>query len=380
MDALILSCATGGGHHAAAEAIREALVHRGHHVDMLDPYTLSGKKMDEKVGNCYISCAQKAPTLFGTIYQLGNLCRRLPVKSPVYWVNGIVADAMAKYLEEHSCDIILTTHLFPGEILTHLKRRGIALPKIVFVATDYTCIPFTEEIDCDFFLVPAGTELEFSRRGIPEQKVIPMGIPVRREFREETGRDRAVERLGLPVDRRYILLAGGSIGAGKIVQAVRPLHRYLREHRDTTLIVVCGSNRKLYEELEKRYREERQILLLKKTECMAEYMKACDFYLSKPGGISSTEAAVANVPLIHISPIPGCETKNERFFSGHGMSLYVADLEKGLLSAIEQLKDAETVKRMKAAQREFVDPDSAEKTVDFIYTFVIDTEHGKTIR
>lgn len=373
----------------AAKAIEEELVRRGHTVDMLDPYTLSGKKMDERVGNCYISCAQKAPALFGTIYQLGNLYRRLPVKSPVYWANGMMADHMAEYLEEHPCDIILTTHLFPGEILTHLKRRGMALPKTIFVATDYTCIPFTEEIDCDYFLVPAGTEQEFYARGIPEQKVIPLGIPVRQEFREETGRERAVERLGLPGERRYILLAGGSIGAGKMVQAVRILHRYLAEHPDTTLIVICGTNRRLYEELEKLYREERQILLLKKTECMAEYMKACDCYLSKPGGISSTEAAVANVPLIHISPIPGCETKNEQFFSRRGMSLYVADLEKGLLPAIEQLKDVERVRRMKAAQREFIASDAAEKTVDFmeknakpalIYTFFLDTAHERTIR
>ena len=71
------------------------------------------------------------------------------------------------------------------------------------------------------------------------------------------------------------------------------------------------------------------------------------------------------------------------------MSLYVADLEKGLLPAIEQLKDVERVRRMKAAQREFIASDAAEKTVDFmeknakpalIYTFFLDTAHERTIR
>ena len=38
---------------------------------------------------------------------------------------------------------------------------------------------------------------------------------------------------------------------------------------------------------------------------MADYMAACDVFITKPGGLSSTEAAVAGIPLIHISPIPG---------------------------------------------------------------------------
>ena len=58
MDALILSCSTGGGHNAAAEAMAEELKRRGHHVDLLDPYTLTGKNRDRLVGNAYVKCVQ----------------------------------------------------------------------------------------------------------------------------------------------------------------------------------------------------------------------------------------------------------------------------------------------------------------------------------
>ena len=40
MEALILSCSTGGGHNAAARAVKEELLRRGHNAVMLDPYTL----------------------------------------------------------------------------------------------------------------------------------------------------------------------------------------------------------------------------------------------------------------------------------------------------------------------------------------------------
>ena len=72
MDALILSCSTGGGHNAAGFAVKEELERRGHKVTMLDPYTLAGKSLDKLVGNGYIKTAQKAPHFFGFLYKLGD--------------------------------------------------------------------------------------------------------------------------------------------------------------------------------------------------------------------------------------------------------------------------------------------------------------------
>ena len=38
MEALILSCGTGGGHNSAALAIKEEMEQRGHRVTMMNPY------------------------------------------------------------------------------------------------------------------------------------------------------------------------------------------------------------------------------------------------------------------------------------------------------------------------------------------------------
>ena len=43
-------------------------------------------------------------------------------------------------------------------------------------------------------------------------------------------------------------------------------------------------------------------------------MKACDVLFTKPGGLTSTEGAVAGIPMVHTEPIPGCETANRKFF------------------------------------------------------------------
>jgi processive 1,2-diacylglycerol beta-glucosyltransferase len=57
-------------------------------------------------------------------------------------------------------------------------------------------------------------------------------------------------------------------------------------------------------------------------------MSAADVLLSKPGGISSTEAAVVQVPLIHTLAIPGVETKNARFFARKGMSINARTIDE----------------------------------------------------
>ena len=62
---------------------------------------------------------------------------------------------MEEYLSRNHFDIIITTHLFPAEILTCMKQKGIHIPKTVFIATDYTCIPFTEETECDAYIIPS---------------------------------------------------------------------------------------------------------------------------------------------------------------------------------------------------------------------------------
>lgn len=366
MDALILSCATGGGHNTAAEAMKEELKSRGHHVTFMDPYTLFGRDLDKKVGQCYVRVAQKAPKFFGFIYKIGDLYRRLPVKSPVFWANKRAADRMKAYLDQNSYDVILTTHLFPGEILTHLRLRGVALPKIIYISTDYTCIPFVEEIDCDYFIVPSRKHKEESCAwGIPEEKVIPIGIPVKKRFREKLDREKTMRQLGLDAEKRYILVSGGSIGAGELYKSIRVLYDFLKKYENIRILVICGNNRQLYKKMKKKYGEEPQICLIRSTKRMAEYLKVCDVYISKPGGLSSTEAAAANIPLIHITPIPGCESKNIEYFTSLGMSLGVMKPEE-LVPALKKFQDADFVNNMKKAQRDQINANAACEIADFI--------------
>lgn len=366
MDALILSCSTGGGHNSAAYAVKEAFERRGHRATVLDPYRLVGHDLDRIVGNGYIRIAQRTPHLFGAIYRLGDAYRRLPIHSPVYAVNIAMRRKLAEYLDRNSFDVIFTTHVYPGEMVAAMKNAGMALPKCIFVATDYVCVPFTEETECDYFITP-GPQLnaDFIRHGISADRLLPFGIPVRQAFSEKITQDTAKERLGFCDDRKYILLSGGSIGAGLIEKTLDIMSAYMDDNADTNAVVICGSNKQLYEKTVKKYGGDRRFNIIGTTDGMALFMKACDAFISKPGGLSSTEAAVSNTPLIHISPIPGCENKNMDYFAERGMSVAVGDRIDQLPQALQKLGDPSVAEKMRLCQSKYINGSAADDICRF---------------
>lgn len=366
MEALILTCSTGGGHNSAAAAIRDELISRGHHADMLDPYTLVGKNLDKKIGNAYIKLVRHAPKIFGCVYKMGEWYSKMPVKSPVYFANKQMEKPLLKYLENHNYDMIFITHIFPGQMIAHLKSKGIKLPKTIFIATDYTCIPFTREVNTDYYIVPNKASIpDFVSKGVEKEKIKPLGIPIRKSFIEAP--DHRSEK---DPNKHYLLLSSGSIGVNKMYTVVKMFRIYLTLYPDNILIVVCGNNTKLYQRLSKRYKNFNQIKIIQKTDKMAEYMKFCDLFISKPGGLSSTEAAAVGVPFIQIMPIPGCESVNIKFFSEMGMSIGVGNKLRKLPAALKQFRDKEFKEKMLKAQKSGINPNSTSDICDFAESLI----------
>ena len=102
------------------------------------------------------------------------------------------------------------------------------------------------------------------------------------------------------------------------------------------------------------------------TDQMPLYLSACDVVFTKPGGLTSTEAAVIGVPIIHTAPIPGCETINRRFFMRAGMSWSAATLKGQVSKGIRLMNDLEAQKKMIDRQARQIHGDAVEQLYDFI--------------
>lgn len=368
MDALILSCSTGGGHNACGKAVKEELELRGHNVVMMDPYDLVSSTLSALIGNVYIKMVQHSTGLFGFIYKLGNLYRKLPFKSPVYHFNKKPAQRLGEYIDKHNFDAIIMPHLFPAELITYLKKEGHKLPATYFIATDYVCIPFTEETNCDYYIIPhKNLSLDFIKRGISEDKLVPLGIPVSSRFDVPIDKLKAKKRLKLNTDIRYHLFASGSMGAGNMVNTFKSLNSYIESTDDEGLIVICGNNTKLYKKLKNLSGSDR-VRIITTTNHMAEYISACESYITKPGGLSSTEGAVIGTKILHYRPIPGCEEYNMHFFADKGLSVAINNDSQliSVLKTIKQYKNTETIKDKVSPDTEVINRNARVDVCDFI--------------
>ena len=65
-------------------------------------------------------------------------------------------------------------------------------------------------------------------------------------------------------------------------------------------------------------------------------MDACDMIITKPGGMTSSEALAKNLPMIITDPIPGQEEKNSQFLTKNHVALRLDNLDN-LQAVVEYL-------------------------------------------
>lgn len=362
MNILILSCKTGGGHDAAAFVLREAAECAGHTARVMDHLSLHGPTTSGKVGNAYVRLVQHAPLAFGAVYCMGLVASRLLRRSPVYWANARIAPKMHAYLAENPCDVIIATHLFPAEMLAAMRREGMPLPVVIGVMTDYTCIPFWQETTCDWYVIPHESLREsFVQKGMPAQRLVPLGIPTGGAY---AGRGEAADAragLGLLRDVPLHLIVGGSMGAGNLRRLTDTILRRAGAH--VQIAVICGNNQRLADKLGRRYAGIKNVRIIGHTDDMPLYMRACDVIYTKPGGLTSTEAAAMRVPLVLTQPIPGNEITNRRFFLRRGMAVSAGTAGGQVEAAGELLASRQARDAMARAQAETIPGDAAQRTI-----------------
>ena len=374
LNILILSCSTGGGHNAAGTAMKEYLQLHGHHVDFPDYLSFAGERVSKTVGRIYVKTVQKAPKVFGAVYKIGDTVSRHVKKSIVYYANSGMDEYLEECLKTTDYDAILVPHLFPAETLTSMKHKGKKIPLVIAIGTDYTSIPFWGETDCDYYVVPSEeVGEEFIQAGIPKQKLLPYGIPVAPAYSRQICREEALKMIfgEKAFDRKngkIYLVAGGSMGAGNISQLVRELKK--RGEKEDFILVVCGSNQRLEDKLKQEFEAEENISIYGWTDEMPVFMQAADVIFTKPGGLTSTEAATAGCPIVHIDPIPGCETANMNYFVRHGYSISAKGAEHQAKVGIDLAHDRVLREDMQTRQKADFKGDTAEKIEAFLMKYV----------
>ena len=310
----------------------------------------------------YINSTKNNGKVFKKVYKLGELYQKTKFKSPVYRLNWLNRNKLYKYIEENSYNYIVTTHLFAAQALTAIKKEHDI--HFVAIATDYVSIPFWEETNPDYFIIP-NEELknDFINKGIKKEKLLDFGIPVQMECSKNYKKDDVKQNLGLNLDEKYVLVLTGSMGFGNMTNLVEKL---VNEIDNCNFMIWCGKNKKLLKNLENKYKNNQRVKELPFIKEINLYIKAADVVLTKPGGSTTTEIATIGKPFIHTIPIPGCENYNASFFEDRKMSIKCDTIEEVVKNTKILLKDKKLQEEMVKNQRKYINRYASEDIADFI--------------
>lgn len=323
MRTLILSITTGQGHHSAALSISDALKERGCTVKIVDVYKEIDKIFCNAVNKGYLLSTRHSPKAYRAIYELIDSKTAPSSKYSLQSIMGILtAIRFEKFIYDFDPDVIICTHVFAAQVVNELKRREKLLDiPTIGVVTDYTIHPFWEDVTYIEYIETA-SELLTQRaliKGIDPDRLCPFGIPVQKKFTRKRDKAAARQELGIDNNLPTVLVMAGSMGYGNMPETISGIFNF---DRNCQILAVCGNNKKLYKKLsETDYIGNLKVFgFIDNVELL---MDAADCIVTKPGGLTTSEAMAKNLPMILINPIPGQEDRNLEFFINNGVALSV---------------------------------------------------------
>ncbi|MGI6451245.1 MAG: MGDG synthase family glycosyltransferase [Desulfitobacteriia bacterium] len=317
---LILSASTGHGHNQAAKCLKSELEASGYTVSIVEPVKEESKFMEKLVDDGYQLLASRLPKMYGKLYKITY--HKYVNKGVVTFLNLTLSTTIFQLIQEHTPDLLIVTHPLFVNVVSLLKADGkIDLPFIAIV-TDYMAHLFYVNKYVDAYIVGSRyTKDTLTEKGVSADKIYAYGIPIRKEFRQPRREHK---------DNTFtILLMGGGMGVPYMRKC---LEKLLINKHNFRLLVVCGNNQKLKTSLENKLAGlttgGKEIKIYGFTPNIADLMDESDVIVTKPGGLTVTEAINKNIPIIIPFFIPGQEEENTEILVRAGLAVRVSDTKE----------------------------------------------------
>ena len=320
---LFLMSDTGGGHRAAAEAIRDALFIRH------GPDRVEAKLVDVFKDYCFppfSSAPETYPlwvnyskTTWGLTFEIPNTPRRAKIAAQViyrlnrYKLNQVPID--------HPADVVVSVHsvITRPSLRAYLHQRH--RPPFVTVVTDLASTPmlwYEDKVERCF--VPTRRAYERGLQcGLQDKQLKITGLPVHPGFIEAlTGKSEARTELGWDQELPAVLMVAGGEGMGPIYETARAINQ---NKTKCQLIIIAGKNESLKKKLESRQWHQPTKIYPFVTN-MPQMMAAADILVTKAGPATICEACIAGLPMILSDAIPGQEPGNVEFVVNNNAGVY----------------------------------------------------------
>ncbi|MBI3324817.1 MAG: glycosyltransferase [Candidatus Omnitrophica bacterium] len=360
----------GIGHRQAAQAVEEAVRSRlpGAEVACVDLLARCVAPVRRGYPVSYRALVRWLPSCWAIgFYGVDQAAVFRLVQGPRRAWNLAISGEFQRWVRELRPDVAIATHFFPADVLSAGKQQGWLTARLIVAITDVLPHHFWLASRADAFVVACEqTKAACLRRGVPAERIYPLGIPIMGVFGRLPARAAAKERLGLAPTRRTALVASGGMGYGPI----RRLTRALAAEEQTQpgrlqLLVVCGDNAALAGSLRREAAGlAMPVHVFGFVSNMHELMAASDVHITKPGGLSIMESLAAGLPMVLSGAIPGQERFNARYVLDHGAAVEAATPPAVIREVLGLLDDEERLEAMTVRARELGRPRAAADLVE----------------
>jgi processive 1,2-diacylglycerol beta-glucosyltransferase len=355
MRILIATVTAGAGHNAAAAALDEAwrafrpddVVDR---VDLIKFFSPLHKKI---YSDGYVQIVERAPELWGMFFSKTDNAKFVTRMNK--WARAIPSPSRTKFknhLQAFKPDAVLCSHFLPNELLGLLRKKEKGpQPFVCTVVTDFEAHALWMDPCVDLYCVAADeTKARLVARGVAAESIVVTGIPVAAKFSSKPDAKAVRKNYGLRDDLPVLLVMGGGFGMGPVAEILGELNN-APGHFQT--LVIAGRNEKLRSKLATQdHKHPTHVLGFSSN--MHELMAIADLIITKPGGLTTSEALAMGKPLFILNPIPGQEAANSDFLLERGAAAKanrVEDLPFRVGQLLGSKKLSEMAKAAKALGR-----------------------------
>lgn len=309
---LFISAPVGAGHIRAAKAISVALCKNNHEIEtkIANVFDFFNPTIGQMILKIYLKILEIFPRLYGMAYSWGNESSFALAGRKV--ISGYLAKKMEKYIIDYNPALIVCTHATPAGLVAHLIRKNKLMIPVVAVVTDFVVHRLWIYPEIEHYTVANDNMRDFLiKHGITSSGIEVVGIPVDEKFSISTDKLQILNELQFDSNSKTVLIIGGGTGILPMDDIV-----VCCENIDIPLqiIVVTGNNKNMYNKLLTLQPTLRnKVRILRYVDNVNELMSVADLIISKPGGMTVSEALCRGVPMLIYRPIPGQEEANTNY-------------------------------------------------------------------
>lgn len=314
---LVLSEPFGMGHERAAQALIKCMEKTNPDLQVLHTTSLkcTFPRLTDSLLRLYFVVVNTFPRIWHGFYETSRKDKSQNSRQMVYC---LLSAGIKKIIREFRPDSVICTHPFPAAVISRLKSEGLDVP-LTGIITDYDIHAYWLDNNIDLYII--GNELlqkDFTALGFTPRQVSTQGIPIDPLFGQKADQAQLKVKLGLDENRPMILLAGGGWGLGNLSGIAGMVAGIPQKPQ---VVTVTGTNHNLKKHLRKTYANTENIRAEGLVTNIDELMKAADILITKPGGLTTSEALAAGVPMIIFDVLFGQEVWNARFLTTHGAAV-----------------------------------------------------------